>query len=113
MTKAPARTVVFLAAGFLALTGCHKTDSSAMKFEGVDVDISKLEQAFATAPVEILKDAQAVQLGFRYTTPTDSLAALEKLAANPAVTDPQKKVVNELIAQTRQVIARSQPPAGK
>jgi hypothetical protein len=54
-----------------------------------------------------------VSFGMRYGDYMKSLAALDTLAHNPASTEQQKQVVNQVIEQVKQVLNAQQnkPPA--
>jgi hypothetical protein len=41
------------------------------------------------------------------------IVELDKLGNNPSLSEPQKKLVNDLIEQMEQVIAKSSLPAGR
>jgi hypothetical protein len=51
-----------------------------------------------------------VSYGVRYGDPVKSLMALDKLANDPNVSEPQKKVVNEIIEQVKKLAADQPPP---
>ena len=71
------------------------------------------ETAFATASPELkaLSDEAIKYVQFGRSYPT-GLAALDKLANAPGLTDDQKKVVAEVTAQVKQMMGRgAAPPA--
>src|SRR5437868_10655208 len=94
-----------VAATAIVSAGCSKSDKAppSPQFNGVTVDLPKLTAAFENAPQE--QKALVNQVGFniRYTKYEESLMALDKLANDPTVTEPQKKVVNELIEQVKKL----------
>jgi hypothetical protein len=52
-----------------------------------------------------------VSFGIRYGDFNKTLAELTKLAGNPSLTEPQKKAVNDVIAQVKQALDKG--AAGK
>jgi hypothetical protein len=46
-------------------------------------------------------------MGVRYGTYPDALAALDKLASDPSLTEPQKKAVSDLIEGVKQTLAKA------
>ena len=101
-----------LSALLFVVGGCGKkqpTAPPAYEIKGVKVDVPKLQQAFAGSPPEIQADVNQTTLNLRYGMYEKSLMALDRLANNPAVNDTQKKVVNDLIEQMKQLIAKGGP----
>ena len=97
-------------AGLMALTGCNKTANTAAKgpvIRGVLVETPRLQQAFAgnTTP-EVQNVLGRVQMGIRYGDFQTAVAELEKLAANPALSEPQKKAATDVAEQLKQVISK-------
>jgi len=102
----------FVLSGLLLVGGCGKkqpTAPPAYEINGVKVDVPKLQQAFAGSPPEIQADVNQTTLNLRYGMYEKSLMALDRLASNPGVNDSQKKVVNDLIEQMKQLIAKAGP----
>jgi hypothetical protein len=102
---------VGLLACALALPGCKKQPPSQPPFveSGVEVDGPRLQVAFSGSALEIQNLVNDFIRDLRYGLYVNSLQALDKLAANPSLTDPQKKVVAEVIEQVKQVIAKAGP----
>jgi len=102
-------SVTFLAAGFM---GCGKKEppvQEAQDIGGVKVDVPKLMQEFVTAPPDVLDSVHQAQASIRYGQYEKSLQSLDKVANAPNLTDSQKKVVNDVIEQMKQVIAKVGP----
>ena len=102
------RTLSYLISGILlaglVVVGCGKKEPPpTANIEGVTVDLPKLQQAFTGAPQDVLVQVNNVGFGLRYKEYVKALAALDQLANNPNVTDPQKKVVNEVIEQVKKL----------
>ena len=100
-------TFTVIAAFFLA--GCGKKDQTppAPEYSGVKVDIPKLQQAFSGASQDLQNDVNDVTSSARYGLYTKSLAALDKLANNPALNEQQKKIVSDVTEQLKQVVAKA------
>jgi outer membrane murein-binding lipoprotein Lpp len=111
MVKTTQFVSAVLAAGFILLTGCGKSQKpqAATSVQGVTVDIPKLQAAYETntAP-EIQQQLMQVQFGIRYGDYMKTLMALDKLANNPASTEQQKQVANQVIEQVKQVLNNQQ-----
>lgn len=103
-------SVLLLALG-LGLAGCSKGTETAPspKVNGVTVDVPKLQAAFATASQDLQSQVAQVSYGVRYADYVKSLDALDKLSNAPGLTDAQKKVVNDLIEQVKQVMSAAPP----
>jgi hypothetical protein len=101
-----------LAASLMLVAGCGNSDKTppAPQVNGVTVDIPKLTQAFADASPELKSTATQVGFNIRYGKYEDALMALDKLANDPNVTEPQKKVVAEVIEQAKK-LANAAPAA--
>jgi len=98
----------------LLLGGCGKSGGSAPPppaASGTTLDIEKLQQAFPSATPEIQDDIRKVKFACRYTQWKNAEEALDKLAAEPSLTDPQKQVVNDLIEEAKKLEAAAPAPA--
>jgi hypothetical protein len=103
--------VLSVAAALLFTAGCKKNETvQAPQFQGVTVDLPKLNDAFANTTSQDIKTT-VTQVGFnlRYQKYEDALMSLDKLANDPAVTDAQKKVVAEIIEQTKKLASAPAP----
>jgi hypothetical protein len=101
-----------VAVTLLTAVGCGKSDKTppAPEMNGVTVDIPKLTEAFENASPELKSTATSVSFNIRYGKYEDALMALDKLANDPNVTEPQKKVVNQLIEEAKK-LANAAPAA--
>jgi len=103
-----------LAAALLAESGCGQREKAPQPtiINGVKVDLAKFQQAFAGASPELQNSAFKVPMSIRYRQYGEAIAALEKLSANASLTEPQRKVAEELLAQLKQVVKQAQasPP---
>ena len=103
---------LLIVAALCAFQGCKKEQVTPqpMEIQGVKVELYKLDQAFTNAPLEIAEVKNDAIQNIRYGLHEKAFMALDKLASNPGLTDQQKKAVNEIIDQMKQVVAKS-PPA--
>jgi len=102
-----------LLAGLMAVVGCSKSGTPPPpSANGVTIDTPKLYQAFGSNTDKAIQaNLEQVAFGLRYSDYMKCLAALDQLANNPNVTPDQKKVVNQVIEQIKQVMSKA--PAAK
>jgi len=110
--------LALLAAGLMFSVGCNRTPKQPppSQIQGVTVDLPKLQAAYATNTAQDVQDQlMQVSFGMRYGDYMKSLAALDKLLNNPASTEQQKQVVNQVIEQVKQVLnaQQSKQPAAQ
>jgi len=86
-----------------ALVGCSKSSSQPPPGAGPHVDTVKLRQAFANSTPEIHTALDQAAFGIRYGKYAQAQEALEKLAADPSLTEPQKKIVNDSLEQLKKM----------
>ena len=104
-----------LAVCLVAFAGCKKSDQAVApntQFNGVKVEWPKLETEFANSDPELQKTASAAVRSIRYSLFPQALGALETLAANPKLTEAQKKLVADVSEQAKQALAKA-PAAGQ
>lgn len=103
-----AAVTVFL----LSSVGCQKEQPQGppQEYYGVKVDWPKLDTSFANAAPDVQNSVASVKRAFRYGLFPQALAELDKLSKNPSLTDDQKKLVSDLIEQTKQVITKTPSP---
>ena len=112
------RRVVFcaLAAGLLAVTGCRKAEApppaETIQMAGVSLDLPKLDTEFQNASPEVKTAVIQIKTLFRGGRLAQMVTELDKLGNNPSLTDSQKKLINGLIQQVGQVIAKIPTPPG-
>ena len=113
MKRIPSLFCIFTVA-LLALAGCKK-DQQPMgppqEYYGVKLNWSQLNTAFTNASPEAQNDAYMAVRAFRYSQFPQAMVQLEKLATEPGLSEAQKNLVNELMEQTKQVVAKAPPPA--
>jgi hypothetical protein len=96
----------------LAVAGCSKapTIPDEIDINGVKVAMPKLQRVVgASKDAEVQNSIGKLNFGFRYRDFAAVQAELAKLAANPALTDEQKKIVAQVDEQLKQAL--SKPPA--
>jgi|SRR5579862_5762791 len=95
-----------LTAFFVVLAGCKKADQAlpSPKVNGVTVDLPKLTEAFTSSSQELRTLVTQVGFNIRYTKYEDALMVLDKLVNDPSLTEDQKKIVNTVIEQTKQLV---------
>ncbi len=102
---------ILVVAGVLALAGCGKSKPAAgPTIDGVTVDMGKFTAVFGTAGPQFQASFNAVRTGVRYGDYASALAELDKLAANPSLTETQKQVVALVTEQIKQVASKSTLP---
>jgi hypothetical protein len=84
--------------------------SPRYNYDGVWVDVPKLQKALETAGRDVVSDLNHIKYGLRYKRYPDALEALDKLMELPSLTDGQKQIVSEVIEQVKHV-AKSQEAA--
>jgi hypothetical protein len=107
---------VALAICLFAFVGCKRSGSGAppkTDFDGVKVDWPKLDTEFASSDPEVQNGAYMAKKHIRYNRFIDALLELDKLSTDPRLTEAQKKVVADLIEQTKEAIAKAPQPAGQ
>jgi hypothetical protein len=106
---------IILLVGLLPLAGCGKPKSAANQEQvGAPVmELPKLSEAFVSptpAQQPIISEAYR---SVRYSQYPQALSALDKLASDPTLTEPQKKAVNDLIQSVKQAMAQAPPLPAK
>ena len=106
--------LVILTACLLVPVACKKAEpeASGVQFHGINVDLPKIETEFAAAAPAVRESLTLVQRFFRYAQFPQALMELDKLSKDPSLTEPQKKLVMDLIEQTKQVVAKT-PASGQ
>ena len=114
--KASSGVCALLVLCLLAFASCKKSSQTVAlntEYYGVKVDWPKLDAEFANSDPELQSSAYMAQRHIRYSRFPQALMELDRLSRNPKLTESQKKVVNGLIEQTRQVLAKAPAPPGR
>lgn len=103
-----------LVAGVIALAGCGKSGQPAAATGSPMIDLMKLTEAFQAAPPALRSSVDKIRMGVRYSNYPEALVELDKLANDPNVTEPQKKIVNDVIEQLKKALTAmaTNAPAG-
>jgi hypothetical protein len=99
--------VVPLLLGFAACRKAPAPVDPSTEYFGIKVEWPRLDTEFANPTQELRDNLAMIKRFFRLGQIPRARAELEKLASNPALTEPQKKLVNTLLDQTRQVIEKA------
>ena len=99
-----------LLAGVLAFAGCGKSAQNTAPGDTVRMDLAKFTQAFPSPTPEQQGTLSKVANGVRYRLYPEALTALEALASDTSLTEPQKKAVADMIAGITQAMTNA-PPA--
>jgi len=101
----------FVAAGALALAGCGKPVEQGpqpLVIKDVKVDVPALQQTFSSATPELQGTASSAAEAIRYGQFPQALMKLDQLANDASLTEPQKKVVNQVIGQVKQLVNKTE-----
>jgi hypothetical protein len=105
-----------LAVGLLAFSACKRNQAAPQASGGhfgLDVDVAKLDTEFATVTPDLQQHIAVLKHAFRYSQLPQAATELEALANSPDLTSDQKKLVEDLIDQTRQAITNAPAPQGQ
>jgi len=109
----PIKRALGIAFAFLfATSACKKSQSHTAVQDryGIGIDWPRLDTEFRSNSDSNVQAAVAtIKRSILYHQFPQAIADLEKLAGNPALTEPQKKTLTELREQTRQVMAKGLP----
>ena len=101
-----------LGACLLAPGACSKRQPSqppSMDISGVKVDLPKLQQAVAAGPNDAKAQVAQASAQFRYGRYASALELLTKAADDPALSADQKKCLDQVIGQGKEVITKAGP----
>ena len=107
--------LLILLATLPSLVGCGKpkTDASQTQPDAPVMLLPKLSEAFVSpSPAQQPLVAEAYR-SVRYSQYPQALAALDRLARDPALTEPQKKAVNDLVQSIKQAMAQAPAPPAR
>src|SRR5215468_3787402 len=108
--KLPKFLLLLVAAAILPISGCGKKAAPAQSTAdtgGVQVDMAKLNAAFANSPDQAAKaQAADAERDFRYGQYAKCLEEIEALSKNPGLNEQQKAVVGQVVDQLKQTISK-------
>ena len=107
------RVSAVLVAGLLVFAGCGKSDKNSAQTGTVRMDLPKFQQAFPSPTPQQEANLSKVASGVRYRLYPDALAALDGLSNDPALTEPQKKAVADMIAGVQQAMTNAPAAPGQ
>ena len=99
-----------LVASALAVGGCGKSDSTGDRGLPPALDLPKFLQAFPSPTPGQQSNIDRASQGIRYGLYPQALTALDKLAADPALTEAQKNAVSNLVAGIKHTMAKTPTP---
>jgi hypothetical protein len=107
--------LALLTTASLVLVACGKPAAKAhdsLDVNGVEVELPKFHQAFAAPTPEQQPSVSQVIMSIRYRQCDQALEALDQLAKDPSLTEPQTRVVAALREQVQRLAAKLPlPPA--
>ena len=100
-----------LAGAVLIFSGCGKSQPGpeAAPAQPVSVDVPKLRDTCASGNAAVKAGANRAIMALRVGNYATALAELEKLAANPGLTELQKQAVKEVSEQVKHNLAITPP----
>jgi hypothetical protein len=111
MMKLPMFVLGLIGAGLVCFAGCKKAEpqqpEGTIQLFGVTVAIPKLDTDFPNPPPGVQTAIRQVKNAYRFGQYGKMIVELDKLANDPALTEPQKKLANDLIEQMKQVLAKA------
>ncbi len=114
MMKASRWMLPLLAVVAFTLAGCKKEDQlQAVDYDGVKLEWPRLDTEFASPNPQLQASLDMTKRFFRYRQFSQALVELDKLSRTPNLTEPQKKLLSDLIKQTKQVMAKAPPPVAQ
>jgi hypothetical protein len=102
---------LLLAVSLLACAGCGKSDKGTASGVPAKMDFAKFQQAFPAATPAQLACIREASDDIRHQLYPAALVALEKLASDSTLTEPQVKAVNDLIQGVKEVLAKAPAPS--
>ena len=105
-----------LAVCLFLFTACSKSGKPVLdsrEYFGVKVNSPRLDTDFTNASPDVQASVDSIKRSYRYGRFPQAMVELDKLSGNPNLTEAQKKLVNDLMAQTKQVIAKAGSQTGQ
>ncbi len=84
--------------------GCSKAEPPPRipKYYGVEVNLPKLKQTLEVPGLDVTTQVRQVTMRLRYGQLIEAMKMLDAVRDMPAVTDPQKQVIDEVLQQMKQ-----------
>src|SRR5215475_13853532 len=94
-----------------AISACKKSQPQTATQDryGIGIDWPRLDTEFHNSDTSVQASVSTIKRSILYHQFPQAIADLEKLAANPTLTDPQKKTLADLREQTQQVMTKGLP----
>jgi len=100
---------VFLVVSLFGLWSCKREQPTARQY-GLKVDVAKLESELANSPPEVQSHVALLKHALRYSQLPEAMGELDYLANRPELNQSQKKLVDDLLEQTKQTLTNATPP---
>jgi hypothetical protein len=94
----------------LAFSACGKKAapaSSAYEISGVQVHVPDLQAAFVGANPDLSAALNDFSSDIRYGQYMKAMQTLDKVSTDPNLTDPQKKVVTQVLGEMKEVVSKA------
>ena len=106
---------IILVAALLAFAGCGRSQPKTNQAQpGLPMtELPKFSEAFVSPTPAQQPTVSEAYRSVRYGQYPQALAALDKLASDPTLTEPQKKAVNDLIQSVKQAMAQAPAPPAR
>ena len=101
-----------LVIALLAFAGCGKSNTTPAQTIPATMDLAKFRQAFPSPTPQQQANVETVYQNVRYGLYPDALKALQKLAGDPNLTEPQKQAVSDMMAGVQGAMTNSAPRPG-
>lgn len=94
---------------FSVVEGCKKPQSQAAPQDryGIGIDWPRLDSDFRDSEPGVQGAVASIKRSILYHQFPQAIAALDRLASNPSLSDSQKKTVNDLRDQAQQVMSKA------
>jgi hypothetical protein len=97
--------------------GCSKSHESdqlpPMEFDGVKVDTPRLGAVFQSASPELQQQVSDAVNKMRYKQYLQAMMGLDEVLKNPALNEKQKELINQVMGQLKELVAKGPTPPGR
>lgn len=93
--------------GLLAFAGCGKSNTTPAETIPATMNLTKFRQAFPSPTPQQQANVEAVYQNVRYGLYPDALTAIQKLAGDPSLSEPQKQAVSDMVAGIKGAMTNS------
>jgi hypothetical protein len=107
------RLLILLAAGAITLPACKKPPPPPLEtyqMFGVSIELGRLRQEFQNTSPELEMTTRRISSEAHQWRLAQAMVDLDKLGNAPGLTDSQKKAVNDVMDQVKDVLAKNATP---